>query len=74
MATTPQIPLQYRDWAEQLAGMTDAELATTTRDFIWLAEKQESLVGRRTFTSRRDLCVAECERRGRRDFIDQARA
>ncbi len=60
-------------FALALSDMTDEELEGAAHDYIWLAEHQESIVGRSAYTVRRDQVVAECERRNRLDIVKRAR-
>ena len=61
-------------FAQVLSEMTDEELEDAAADYIWLAEKQASEVGRSAYIPRRNQVVAECERRGRMDLVTRARS
>lgn len=61
-------------FAVVLSEMTDEELESAARDYLWMAEQQDSLVGRETYALRRNQVVAECERRDRMDIVNRLRA
>jgi hypothetical protein len=54
----------YAEDRRVLAEVTEPELLRHARSMIWLAEFQANQAGRDTFTMRRDLAVAELQRRG----------
>src|SRR5437867_5432681 len=47
----------------KLRTVTDAQLEETARDYFWLAESGPE-PARENYVRRRDMIIAECERRG----------
>ena len=66
------VTADHASFARMLAELPGANLESTARDYIWLAEFGPAQ-GRCTFELKRGLVVAECERRGRLDIIEAAR-
>jgi hypothetical protein len=67
------VTADHAGFARMLSELPDADLESTTTDYIWLAEFGP-VEGRYTYELKRDQVVAECGRRDRMDLVEKARA
>ena len=63
----------YDAFAVVLSEMTDDRLASTARDYIWMAEYGPE-TGRNVFQHQRDAVVRECEQRGNVALLERIRS
>ena len=63
----------YDGFAVVISEMTDTDLASTARDYIWMAEFGPQ-AGLDVFQPQRDAVVRECGRRGNTALLERMRS
>jgi hypothetical protein len=54
----------YESWPEYLKGLEDKDLTDLAGDYCWIMEKNRPEDQRDAFRKKREMILAECERRG----------